>query len=130
MATNRGFSNWADLSPFTCPECHGVLLSLKDGNLTRFRCHTGHAFSADRLLTTVSETVEDSIWNAVRVMEENVMLLRHLGAHVAETGQMELAESYFEKAADADMRVNLLRQVAMSHEKLNAEKLRQQAAAE
>src|SRR5262245_16612417 len=32
-------------SRFACPECHGVLLELKEGTRTKFRCHTGHAYS-------------------------------------------------------------------------------------
>jgi two-component system, chemotaxis family, protein-glutamate methylesterase/glutaminase len=129
-AFERGIMNLGELSPFTCPECHGVLMQLRDGNINRFRCHTGHAFSADALLTTVSESVEDSIWNAIRVMEENVMLLHHLGNHFAENGNGELSEVYFAKARDTENRVNMMRQAAMSHEKLNAEKVRHQVAAE
>ena len=129
-AYERGVFNLGDLSPFTCPDCHGVLLKLKDGKLVRFRCHTGHAFSADSLLTTLTENVEDSIWNAVRVMEENMMLLKHFGNHLAETGQKELSESYFIKAREAENRIDVMRQVAMRHEKLNTEKILQESAAD
>ena len=129
-AYERGVFNLGDLSPFTCPDCHGVLLKLKDGKLVRFRCHTGHAFSADSLLTTLTENVEDSIWNAVRVMEENMMLLKHFGNHLAETGQKELSESYFIKAQEAENRIDVMRQVAMQHEKLNTEKILQESAVE
>lgn len=34
------------LSPFTCPECHGVLAPMDQGGILRVRCHTGHAFGA------------------------------------------------------------------------------------
>jgi len=129
-AYERGVFNLGDLSPFTCPDCHGVLLKLKDGNFFRFRCHTGHAFSADSLLSTLTENVEDSIWNAARVMEENAMLLKHLGEHLAETGQQELSEKYFIKAQEAENRIHMIRQTAMRHEKLNAEKILQESAAE
>ena len=35
------------LSMFTCPECQGTLWELKDGELLRYRCHAGHAYSID-----------------------------------------------------------------------------------
>lgn len=125
-AFERGVMNLGELSPFTCPECHGVLLKLKDGKIVRFRCHTGHAFSTDSLLTSVTESVEDSMWNVMRAMEESVMLLDHIGNHLAENEQNDLAEMYYTKAREAENRVNIMRQAVFSHEHLNAEKLRQQ----
>jgi two-component system chemotaxis response regulator CheB len=47
---------FGELSPFTCPECHGVLTMLREGRIIRFRCHTGHAFSADTLLTRTARS--------------------------------------------------------------------------
>ncbi|TJV07913.1 MAG: chemotaxis protein CheB, partial [Mesorhizobium sp.] len=29
-----------DLSVFVCPECHGPLWEIEDGDMLRFRCHT------------------------------------------------------------------------------------------
>ena len=52
---------YGELTPYTCPECHGVLFQLKDGVRPRFRCHTGHAFSSDSLLANVTESIEASL---------------------------------------------------------------------
>ena len=53
-----GIRNIAEPSPFACPECHGVLLQVKEGGRARFRCHTGHAYSAESLLADIREQVE------------------------------------------------------------------------
>jgi len=37
-------------SPFTCPECQGVLAEIREGSIIRFRCHNGHAYSRAVLL--------------------------------------------------------------------------------
>jgi len=37
---------------FACPSCHGALWELQNSNLTRYRCHTGHAFSPESLLAS------------------------------------------------------------------------------
>src|SRR5262249_27452786 len=50
-------SKLGKLSPFTCPSCRGSLWELQDGELTRYRCHTGHAFSADSLLADQDEGI-------------------------------------------------------------------------
>jgi two-component system chemotaxis response regulator CheB len=72
------------LSPFTCPECQGMLLQIQDGQIIRFRCHTGHAYSVDSLLEEVTESVEQSLWRSVRAMDEMLLLLRHIGEHARE----------------------------------------------
>src|SRR5262252_6098153 len=42
-------------SAFACPECHGVLWELEQGQLLRFRCRLGHAYTADALRVALSE---------------------------------------------------------------------------
>jgi two-component system, chemotaxis family, protein-glutamate methylesterase/glutaminase len=127
-AFELGIMKFGALTPYTCPDCHGVLSSLKDGGPTRFRCHTGHAYSADSLLSTITENVEDSLYSAIRGVEESVMLLNHIGDHLAEANQTKLAAVYFRKAKEAEARTALVRQVALSHEQLSLDRLRQQAA--
>ncbi len=41
---DRGIKQLGDASLYTCPECHGTLSQIKEGNRIRFRCHTGHAW--------------------------------------------------------------------------------------
>jgi len=129
-ALEGGIMKFGELTPFTCPECHGVLSALKDGQRTRFRCHTGHAFSADALLATVTEQIEESLWSAIRGVEESVMLLNHLGDHFAEMNETPLAALYFQKAKEAEARANLVRKAVLSHEQLSKDSLKQQAEQE
>lgn len=93
-AFESGIMKFGKLTPYTCPECHGVLSALNDDKLMRFRCHTGHAYSADSLLATITETIEDGLYSAMRGIEESVMLLNHLGDHFAEANQTRLAALY------------------------------------
>jgi two-component system chemotaxis response regulator CheB len=126
-AFESGVMKLGELSPFTCPECHGVLSTIRDGKRLRFRCHTGHAFSADSLLSTVTENIEDSLYSAIRGVEESIMLLNHLGDHFAEVNQTKLAAMYFKKANEAQTRAQMVRQVVLSHEQLSKDSLWQQA---
>jgi two-component system chemotaxis response regulator CheB len=125
-AFESGIMKFGALTPYTCPECHGVLSSLKDGDRSRFRCHTGHAFSADSLLASVTENIEDSLYSAVRGVEESIMLLNHIGDHYAELNQPKLAAMYFKKANEADARAQLVRRAVLSHEQLSKDSLRAQ----
>jgi two-component system chemotaxis response regulator CheB len=126
-AFEKGVMQLGELTPFTCPDCHGVLSKIKDGNRARFRCHTGHAFSADALLATVTENIEDSLYSAMRGVEESIMLLNHIGDHFAEVNQPKLAAMFFKKAKEAQNRAQAVREVVLSHEQLSSDKLRHQA---
>jgi len=126
-AFENGIMNFGDPSPFSCPDCHGVLFKLQEGERERYRCHTGHAFSADSLLSMITENIETSLWNAMRGVEESIILLNHLGAHLAENGQINLSALYFKKAFEAKERIAKLRETVMSEERLSRDSISEQA---
>lgn len=65
-------------SDVTCPECGGVLWQMTDGQPLRFRCHTGHAFTADVLAASQTEKIENAMWTAMRTLREKADTLRRL----------------------------------------------------
>jgi two-component system, chemotaxis family, protein-glutamate methylesterase/glutaminase len=115
---------FGELTPYTCPECHGVLSAIKEGGRTRYRCHTGHAFSADGLMTFISKDIEQSLWNTIRSMEEGIILLNHMGDHFAEDNQPHLAAKYFKKANEIIDRSKLVRQAILNHEYVSPDNLK------
>jgi two-component system chemotaxis response regulator CheB len=66
-------------STYTCPECHGALLAVKEGDQVRYRCHTGHAYNVESLLAAVSEGIDEALGGAERALQEGGLLLRQLG---------------------------------------------------
>jgi two-component system, chemotaxis family, protein-glutamate methylesterase/glutaminase len=80
---DAGLESLAYPSPFACPECHGVLLQLKDAMPPRFRCHTGHAYSIESLLAAVNEGIEEALWNSIRALEEGALLVQRIYDHLA-----------------------------------------------
>jgi two-component system chemotaxis response regulator CheB len=127
-ALEEGALRFGELSPFTCPECHGVLAMLHEGRIVRFRCHTGHAFSADALLTATGEQIEARLWDAVRACDESVILLSRLGEEFAKSGNTAAAERCFDEARAAHERSRPVREAAIASEELNVQKIREQAA--
>jgi len=122
------FLKYGQLSPFTCPECHGVLSMLRDGNIIRFRCHTGHALSSGTLLESSSEQVERRLFDAVRALDETIMLLNQLGEEYAQKGNTAAAEQCFNRARDAYERSRPVREVAMENDELSMDVVRQQTS--
>lgn len=122
-AIDAGVMKLGGWSPFTCPECHGTLLQMKEGNFLRFRCHTGHAFSVNSLLAELTESVEDTLWTAIRSVQESIMLMRHLAEHLSGNGEDATAELFLRKAQEAERRADLVRQAVMDHEKMSEAKM-------
>jgi len=121
-ALESGIMKWGEPSVYACPECHGVLLQLKEGTNVRFRCHTGHAYSVDSLLAEFGEKTEESLWSAIRAIEEGVLLMRDLAKHFGERHNGEDADALLTKADEAQRRADLVRQAVMNHDHLSREK--------
>jgi two-component system chemotaxis response regulator CheB len=102
-----------EISEFTCPDCHGSLIQLTNGNLQRFRCHTGHSFGSASLAAELTDSVEQSLWTAIRAVEERVRLLKHLAQHASDLQQTEIIVSVSREIEENERRADLLRQAAM-----------------
>lgn len=100
-------------SVYSCPECHGVLWELHDGNLLRFRCRVGHAYSVDSILAGQSEVVEDALWAALKTLEESLSLSRRMAKDAREGGKDWLASRFEEKAQEVEQHAILIQQVLL-----------------
>ena len=100
--SEKNILEMGELSPFTCPECHGTLIEIKDGKFSRFRCHTGHGFTADALLEEVTRSTGEKIWQVTRSLQETVMLLQHMGRHIQDAGDSSRAEKFFAEARELE----------------------------
>jgi two-component system, chemotaxis family, protein-glutamate methylesterase/glutaminase len=96
---------------WACPECGGTLWELHEGNLMRFRCRVGHAFSAQSLLVEQAEQIEDAFWAALRALEESASLARRMAEHAEARGQTHVAERFHDQAANAETRADVVRKV-------------------
>jgi two-component system chemotaxis response regulator CheB len=85
-------------SRVVCPECGGVLWESQNGGVLHFRCHVGHAYSAETLLASQSDALEGALWRAVRALEEKAALSHRLAHRSRERG-MHRASAQFETAA-------------------------------
>jgi two-component system, chemotaxis family, protein-glutamate methylesterase/glutaminase len=90
---------------FACPSCNGALWEFHDGDLSRYRCHTGHAFSPESLLAEQSYAIEEALYSALRALEEKATALRRLAAQYARLPKLqsdyELRANETDKSADS-----------------------------
>jgi two-component system chemotaxis response regulator CheB len=93
-------------SVFSCPECNGALWELEEGRQLEYRCHVGHAYSAEALREAQSSALERSLWSALRALKESAelddRLARRSEAHGLTSAAAVYAESAKQKQSHAD----------------------------
>ncbi|THF68373.1 chemotaxis protein CheB [Deinococcus sp. Arct2-2] len=122
-AFRKGVMKFGQVTPQTCPECGGVLVQIKEGGITRYRCHTGHAYTGDTLLVSVTEKIEDTLWITMRALEEASMLLENTGRELEANGQTRLASEYLRKAEEMEDRTQRIFQNITENQALSDEQL-------
>lgn len=94
---------------FSCPECHGVLLP--DENDVHFRCRVGHAFGAEALAHEQHEQIEQALWAALNVLEENETLTSRIVQREQQHGRTRNAETFEEMRRSSAKRAEFIRTV-------------------
>jgi two-component system chemotaxis response regulator CheB len=97
--------------PLGCPECGGPLFEVKEGELARFQCFVGHAFSPESLSEQHSEALERAIWIAMRTLKERTVLHGKLLERKRNRGEEELDRRLEESITTAQQDLTLLREI-------------------
>jgi len=99
------------LSPFTCPECQGPLWEIEDGKLLRYRCHVGHALTAESMLSAKEAEAENTIERLLRIHQQRAAMAHRISARNAAEGRADMAEQMKEKAHDYELDAEAIRQI-------------------
>ncbi len=105
-------------SGLTCPDCGGSLFEREESGLLHFRCRTGHAYSSESLLAKQSETLEASLWAAVRALEENAAMAQRLERRMRSTRSRDVngETRYTRRAREAERHADVLRRILMGEQ--------------
>jgi two-component system, chemotaxis family, protein-glutamate methylesterase/glutaminase len=105
-ASMNGMDWFGQRSVLTCPDCGGLMWELKDGAMSRYRCHIGHAYTEDLITVGLDERLKRAMATALRALNERIALVAKLRDQAEGRGRPELAKSWslraeeFEKEAD------------------------------
>jgi two-component system chemotaxis response regulator CheB len=120
-ALDKGFTNIGRLSPLTCPHCHGSLVAMEEGPHVRFRCHTGHAYSASTLSSAMLEQMNDTVQESLRALEESAMLFEMMAHQFEKAGRPTPAKALFKRALLTREQARALHEMILMREKLQDE---------
>jgi two-component system chemotaxis response regulator CheB len=96
-------------SIFSCPDCGGVLWEFQEGEVVRYRCRVGHAYSIEGLDATQREHLEDALWAALRALDENAELSARMAERAHSRGLGAAAGRFEERARTAREQSGLVR---------------------
>src|SRR5689334_10120627 len=99
------------ISKLTCPDCHGALWEIDDQDLLRYRCHVGHAYSAEALNEGQSQMLEEALWSAVRALEEQMILARRIVDRARKANHVSAVNTFARRAQEAEEHSSLIRQL-------------------
>jgi len=97
-------------APFNCPGCGGVLWRVGKGKSLRYRCHTGHAYTAAVLWAEQTNKIDETLWVALRMFEER----RNLLMTMAETQSGGALQSSLDRAKQSEIHIQRIRDMLMS----------------
>lgn len=99
--------------PYNCPNCGGVLWQIDNPDVERYRCHTGHSYTASALLTSQTEKIEETLWTSLRMFEERKNLLNNMAqTQIGQKGK----ESYAKRAKETDVHIERIREMLLASE--------------
>jgi two-component system chemotaxis response regulator CheB len=98
-------------SGLTCPECSGILREVREGDVLRFRCRVGHAYTSHTMLEAQGDAIERALWTAVRQLEERTVLIQKLASSARERGHEGVAAIFDDRSVALGRESQVLRQL-------------------
>jgi two-component system chemotaxis response regulator CheB len=102
-------------SSLSCPACGGAIWESLDGNVVRFTCQVGHAYTAQSMLAEQGTAVEAAMWSALRSLEERSQLLRRIAQRQSGASR----ERFERRAAEAVEHARRIREVLLGQPPLD-----------
>ena len=110
-------------SALACPDCHGVMWEFDEGELTRYRCHVGHTYTAEVMSVALDENLRRALGSALRALEERRALAERLEHQADANRQPLLAASWAKRSHEFKNELKIIRdaveridQLATEHE--------------
>jgi two-component system, chemotaxis family, protein-glutamate methylesterase/glutaminase len=118
VMTNSAMTNIKDLddlgerSQYSCPECGGGIWEIaQPGTVKRYRCYTGHAYTQDMLLMGMNNNLEETLWVALRTLEERRSILVNMSQTEVAKGNSRWGSIQEDRAQEMKVHIERLREL-------------------
>jgi two-component system, chemotaxis family, protein-glutamate methylesterase/glutaminase len=107
-------------SVLSCPDCHGVMWEVDEDGLMRYRCHVGHAYSADLMSLALDESLHRALGSAHRALEERMALAGKLYGQAERSGHRSQMSTWSERRREYEREMEVIRDAIRRMEGLAA----------
>jgi two-component system chemotaxis response regulator CheB len=104
--------------PYNCPCCGGTLWEMQYPGGQRYRCCTGHTFTAATLLNNQSEKIEETLWIALRMFEERKNMQKNMAQ---KEDSVKMKRIYEKNARETETHIERLRGLLLTTNKTDVE---------
>jgi two-component system, chemotaxis family, protein-glutamate methylesterase/glutaminase len=109
-------------SVLACPGCHGVMWEIEEGELVRYRCHIGHAYSGEIMSLALDENLRHALGSALRALDERIALAKKLQTQASLGGQARIADSWAAKALEFEAEAKVIRDSIRRTDEIGAQR--------
>jgi two-component system chemotaxis response regulator CheB len=102
-------SHLGEKSVYACPACGGGLWKINNGKLSHYRCHIGHSYTDQDMVLEQAEGVEQTLWVALRMMEERKLFMLKLANENSKKGLEKLNQSYRHQGKQLEVHIDKLK---------------------
>jgi two-component system chemotaxis response regulator CheB len=96
-------------SMLACPDCGGVMWEIEEEELSRFRCHVGHTYTAEVMSVALDDSLRRALAIAQRALEERLLLARKLYQQATESGHPYLAQTWAQRCHEFEREMETIR---------------------
>ena len=96
-------------SVLSCPDCGGVMWEMEEDELIRYRCHTGHAYTAELMSVALDEDLRRALGTALRALEERGALMKRLHQQAISRGHHHSAHDWEQKVREFEQKEQTIR---------------------
>jgi two-component system chemotaxis response regulator CheB len=105
-------------SLLACPDCHGVMWEIDEGDLVRYRCHVGHAYTAETAEFAIDENLTGALASALRALDERVAVTQTLRDKAVASGHNKSAEWWTLRNGEVEHEAEVIRESILRIEEL------------
>ncbi|HKQ13900.1 MAG TPA: chemotaxis protein CheB [Steroidobacteraceae bacterium] len=107
-------------SVLSCPDCHGVMWEIDEGELSRYRCHVGHTYVADLMSLALDEDLRRALGSAQRALEERAALAAKLHRQAEQSGHQLMMSTWSARMREYQREMNVIRDAIKRMEEIAA----------